>query len=69
MLATLLPEEAEVIFGTDFNAKDIIVLLANTEGTYLRSMILMYTAESGAVVEINNTYSYSAITLEFPDGD
>jgi len=61
----LTAQAAEAVLGTDLNAHGNILITVTTEGTYLRSVVLNYTTESGATVSIDTSYSYAELTLDF----
>lgn len=66
LIAEISAADAALIFGTDLNASGVIILEVVTGGTYVRRVKLSYTTESGATVKIDTSYSYDAVTLEFP---
>ena len=71
--ATLKAEYSERVLGvaidTATNAetgeKSLITLAVNTNGTYLYSVRITYVAVSGATVDVNTSYTYSPVTLDF----
>lgn len=66
LIAEISAADAALIFGTDLNASGALLLEVVTGGTYVRKVKISYITESGAEVTIDTSYSYEAVTLEFP---
>ena len=69
LIAIVTPADAALMFGSDLNATGEIVLEVVTEGVNVRLVKLSYTTRTGAEVVINTSYSYGAVTLNFPSQD
>ncbi len=62
-------ENALKIFGTDMEADGDIAITVTTNGVNLYMVELSYTTASGATVNIQTTYTYQPLSLEFPSAD
>ena len=69
LTATLSPENAAKVLGTDLNAEGDISIEVLTNGTYLTSVNVFCNTVSGAEVVIRTSYSYNRIELDFPEID
>ncbi|MBQ8372334.1 MAG: hypothetical protein IJX38_05320 [Clostridia bacterium] len=69
LTATVNSENAVNIFGTDMEAESDIAITVTTNGVNLYMVELSYTTASGATVEIQTTYTYQPISLEFPSAE
>ncbi len=66
LVSEIAPSEAKRTFGTDISADGNIKFEINTDGKYLHSTKITYTAVgSGATVVIETTYDYMPISLKF----
>ncbi len=63
--AKLPASEAIRVFGTDLAAEGEITVKIQTNGEYLYSIYITYTAaETGAIVVINTSYDYTDINID-----
>ena len=63
--AYVAAEDSLRVFGSNIDAEGDILLEVDTNGTYLYSIKISYTAKgTGAVVVVNTSYDYSLIVLE-----
>jgi hypothetical protein len=67
LTALVTPENAAAVFGTDLATSGDVTLKLISNGTYITGLNVTYSTVEGAMVEINTSYSYNVITLEFPD--
>ncbi len=64
--ATVTPSNAVEIFGSAIKALGDVKLTVETDGTYLRTVTITYKTLTNASVTVATSYSYNAITLDFP---
>ena len=63
--AYVAAEDSLRVFGSNIDAEGDILLEVDTNGTYLYSIKITYTAKgTGDVVVVNTSYDYSLIVLE-----
>ena len=63
--ATVSPDEAIRVFGTEVSAEGDISLKVVTSGEYLYNVEITYTAkDTGAVVVIKTSYDYTNVTVK-----
>ena len=64
--AKVSAENSMRVFGTEIAAEGDITVTVDTNGEYLYSVTISYTAkDTGATVVVNTTYDYSIVTLNF----
>ena len=66
LTAEITPEAALAAFGTDLAAEGNLVVEIVTDGTNLRDINISGTTAQGASVMVRTSYTYTAVTLEFP---
>lgn len=66
LLAEITPENALNAFGTDLAAEGNLVVEIVTDGTNVRDINITGTTKTGASVMIRTSYTYTAVTLQFP---
>ena len=67
LTATIAKDKAVEVIGTDLSAADSIALEVKTNGTNLTFVTVSCTTVSGGTMVVRTSYSYNAITLEFPE--
>ena len=62
----LAQENSKEVLGSEIETKDDsdITVVISTDGKYLQSLDIYYTAASGAKVAISTSYSYAKITID-----
>ena len=66
MTATVSAENSIRVFGTAIAADGDITIEIDTNGKYLYTVKISYTAkDTGAIVAINTSYDYANVTLDF----
>lgn len=69
LTAYVTPANAEKVFGSAIETDGTDILLTvKSNGVYLTSVNISYTAKSGAQVTIDTSRSYNAVQLDFPSG-
>ena len=68
LTASVTAANSEKVFGVKISAEGDISLRVETDGTYARRVSVSYTTTGGASVTIETSYSYSPVTLDFPEG-
>ena len=67
LTAVVSTEKSAQVFGTALEANsDGITLILKSNGTYVTNLSISYVTATGAIVTIDTSYSYNAISLEFP---
>lgn len=66
LVAEITPEKAVAAFGTDLAAEGNLVVEIVTDGINLRDVIISGTTKEGATVMVRTSYTYVALTLQFP---
>lgn len=57
-------KDAKRVFGEDIAAASDITVEIDTNGTYLYTVTIEYTAASGATVKVSTSYDYAVINLK-----
>ena len=65
LYATMTPEACLEMFGVEIDCEGSISLYLATNGVQITEMKLVYTTDSGAVVNVFTTYSYNDLVLDF----
>ena len=66
LTATISADNAIRVFGTAIDADGDITISIDTNGEYLYSVMISYTAkDTGAKVTVNTTYDYAKVSLDF----
>ncbi len=62
----LAAEDSKTVLGTEIetNEDSDITVVISTDGKYLQSLDIYYTAKSGAKVAVSTSYSYAKITID-----
>ena len=62
----LAAKMAKEVLGSEIKTLDDtdITVVISTDGKYLQSLDISYTAESGAIVAVSTSYSYAKITID-----
>lgn len=67
LTAIVANDKVADVFGTELNSnEDGVTLIINTNGTYVTRLTATYVTVEGAEVRIETSYSYNALTLNFP---
>lgn len=66
LVAEITPEKAEATLGVALDAEGNISLTVTSNGTYLTGVTISCTTKSGASMTIRTSYSYNALTIDFP---
>lgn len=67
LVGTASGDKIAALLGTDVQVDGTATFTLTTNGTYLTGIEVMYTTTSGANVEIRTSYTYSPVSIEFPD--
>lgn len=66
LVATVTGDKVDTVFGTDLKENGDVVITIVANSSYLESVIVTYKTASGADVRVDSTYTYDALTLNFP---
>ena len=67
LTATIAKDKVAEVLGTDLSTGGDVTLEVKTNGTYLTFVTVSCTTISGGSMVVRTSYSYNAITLEFPE--
>ena len=66
LTATVAPENAASVLGSDLSCDGAISIKVVSNGTYITALTITCTTKEGAELFIRTSYSYNKIELEFP---
>lgn len=66
LTATVTGENIAKVLGSALDVDGAVTITVITNGTYLSRVEVEYKTVGGATVTVDTTYTYDAITLEFP---